>query len=304
MRDFTVVIPTYNGGELWGETVQSILNQTVAPEKVIVIDSASTDQTASLAEGAGFIVQTISKDEFDHGGTRTKALRYVNSELVVFLTQDAVLNDSSAFENLIAVFSDKKISTAYGRQIPHYDATPMASYARKNSYGEKSYVTSLEDNYPQGFRKAFLSNSFSAYRMSTLLALGGFPEKLILGEDSYIAAKLLLSGGKVAYVANAVVRHSHNYTISEEFKRYFDIGVFHSTQRWMLKELGSVEGEGIRFAVGQVNYIISRGSVLTVPVSVLTSIAKYFGYRLGRTHTKLPLGVCRRLSMHKGYWTS
>ncbi|VCW13919.1 hypothetical protein BANRA_01245 [Escherichia coli] len=42
----------------------------------------------------------------------------------------------------------------------------------------------------------------------------------------YYTAKAILAGYKVAYVADAVVKHSHNYSPIDEFKRYFDIGVF------------------------------------------------------------------------------
>ncbi|WP_335986083.1 glycosyltransferase [Spongiibacter tropicus] len=302
MFDFTVVVPVYNGGDIWRQSIQSILGQDVAPQKVVVIDSSSTDDSASLAIDAGFCVKTIEKSDFDHGGTRSTALQFVDTEIVIFMTQDAILDSPSAFRRMLDIFQDKNISAAYGRQLPHYDANPLAKYARQNSYGPQGYVTSIEDDFPKGFRKAFMSNSFAAYRVRDLIELGTFPQKLILGEDSYFTAKALVAGKSVAYVADAEVRHSHNYSVREEFKRYFDIGVFHSDQSWMLEELGSVEGEGVKFALGQIAYLFRHKLYYYVFVSIAVSLAKYGGYRLGRIHKKLPEIWCKKMSMFKSYW--
>lgn len=299
---FTIIIPTYNAGPMWEDTILAIKRQISRPEKVVIVDSSSTDQTAQAALDAGFEVHTIDKATFDHGGTRSAALNFVDTEFVLFLTQDAVLNGEGDICQLLSVFQNGSVGAAYGRQLPHIDANPLAKYARRNSYGAESYITTLNDEFPKGFRKAFMSNSFAAYRLSALKNVGGFPSKLILGEDSYVAAKILSSGGAVAYVADACVRHSHNYTVQEEFKRYFDIGVFHSTQSWMLDELGSVEGEGVKFALGQLIDMCTLSNARYLPFSFAASFAKYIGYRLGRNYKALSRGYCQRLSMYKSYW--
>ncbi|MEX1664406.1 glycosyltransferase family 2 protein [Zhongshania arctica] len=299
---FTVVIPTYNAGDIWSEVIGALQGQSINPDKIIVVDSSSTDNTVELARAAGFETHTIDKKDFDHGGTRSFALGFVVTGIVVFLTQDAILNDARAVENLLGAFDNDDVGAAFGRQLPHKNANPLAIYARNNSYGCEGYLTDLKSSYPSGFRKAFLSNSFAAYRCSVLRRFGGFPSKLILGEDSYIAAKVLLSGGSVAYVADALVRHSHNYSILEEFKRYFDIGVFHETQKWMLEELGSVEGEGVKFALGQIRFLMSRSEYYYVLVSLLASLAKFIGYRMGRNYHVFSVKQCRNFSMYKSYW--
>lgn len=60
---------------------------------------------------------------------------------------------------------------------------------------------------------------------------------MIFGEDTIAAAMLLQGGKKIAYVSDAEAYHSHNYTVGQEFKRYFDIGVLHSTENWILQSL-------------------------------------------------------------------
>ena len=57
---------------------------------------------------------------------------------------------------------------------------------------------------------------------------------------------MILAGYKVAYCAEATVRHSHNYTPWEEFRRYFDTGVFHACEPWIQQQLGGASGEGLQ----------------------------------------------------------
>jgi rhamnosyltransferase len=80
-----------------------------------------------------------------------------------------------------------------------------------------------------------------------LIAVGGFSSQLIFGEDTVTAGSLLLAGWKIADVAGAQVYHSHACTLRQEFKRYFDIGVLHAKQPWVLREFGQTGAAGRRF---------------------------------------------------------
>lgn len=303
MMNVTVVVPTYNGGVLWKKAACLLAEQSPLPFRVKVIDSSSRDDTCETAQHFHFEVEQIDQKDFDHGGTRSYALEDIDTEFVVFLTQDALLEGADAIANLVSVFAkEPDVVCAYGRQLPHRDANPLAQHARYNSYKSDGYVTAIGELFPAGFRKAFLSNSFAAYRVDFLRSIGGFPKHLILGEDSYVAAKALVAHKKVAYVAEAAVRHSHNYSVLQEFQRYFDIGVFHSTQSWMIKSLGSVEGEGVKFALDQLRYVCRLKQYHWVVISACASMAKFIGYKLGKKHVQLGASLSRRLSMYKSYW--
>ena len=55
--------------------------------------------------------------------------------------------------------------------------------------------------------------------------------------------------------------HSHNYTFFEEFKRYFDVGVFHEKESWILEEFGQASGEGANY-VKSSSLICRRGRTI------------------------------------------
>lgn len=298
-----LIIPVRNGGAVFREALAAIAAQDCRPETLLVMDSASRDDSVALARAAGFKVEPVPEGAFDHGGTRTRAVNLVSDEIVVMLTQDAILDRPDALSRLLASFDDPRVGAAYGRQVPHYNADPLATHARLTNYGPAGYVTDLAAPSPRGIRKAFLSNSFAAYRRAALLEVGNFPSKLILGEDVVCSGRLLKAGYKIAYAAEAAARHSHNYSLAEEFRRYFDIGVFHREQDWLLQDFGAAEGEGARFALGQIGWLWQQRQARAIPRSLASSALKFVGYKLGRQHRGLGPALSRRLAMHKGYFT-
>lgn len=131
--------------------------------------------------------------------------------------------------------------------------------------------------------------------------VGGFPSNIIFGEDTYVAARMLLAGWKVAYTADATCYHSHDYTIMEEFRRYFDIGVFHSQEKWFIDLLGKAEDEGTKFVLSEQKYLLKKAPWL-IPSAILRTVVKLMGYRLGQLEYQLPRQMVKKCSMNKGYW--
>lgn len=301
---YYIAIPTYNGGVLWKEVVKSIKKYAPNNLFVHVIDSSSKDDTVTVAESAGFNVLSIQSYEFNHGSTRNLAIEKFSHEydVVIFLTQDAI-PQPDFIKNIISIFDDKRIACAYGRQLPHDNANPLARHAREFNYPPVGYIAGMEDIPRMGLKAVFMSNSFSAYRISTFNSLGGFPSNTILCEDMYFTAKAVLNGYHVAYVSNAVVKHSHNYTAFEEFKRYFDIGVFHNDERWIRTKVGGAGGEGKKFITSEFSFLL-KNAPLWIPVACINNIMKILGYKLGMSYTKLPKKLIKHLSMHKRYWDS
>ncbi|MDU2063374.1 MAG: glycosyltransferase [Sporomusaceae bacterium] len=302
MDDFAVVIPTRNGGAQVQRLFASLQAQSLQPQQVLVIDSTSKDQTAAWAKEFGFHLEIIPAASFNHGGTRQSAATQLAVSFLIYLTQDVLLADSEAFAKLLRPFQDSSVSAVYGRQLPHQNAGLLGAHARIFNYGPESVVKSLDDAPRYGLKTAFLSNSFAAYRRSDLIAVGGFPATTILSEDMYVAAKLLLAGKKIAYQAEAKVYHSHDYTMLQEFQRYFDIGVFQARELWIRETFGQAEGEGARFVKSELAYLWCKGAILQIPGAMLRTLAKFLGYRLGFKESKIPLYLKKKFSMCKGYW--
>ncbi|MGV6987520.1 glycosyltransferase family 2 protein [Testudinibacter sp. P80/BLE/0925] len=297
-----LVIPTYNAGKLGEKCFAKIQRQGVQPD-VLVIDSNSADNTVELATKCGFATHRISQTDFNHGGTRNLAVSLFiqDYDIVIFMTQDAILVTDNAIENLLKAFDNPKVAAVYGRQLPHDNANPLAAHARLFNYPEQSVEKSQEDIPHLGIKTAFISNSFAAYRLSVFNELGGFPDNTILAEDMYLAAKMILAGYNVVYCAEATVQHSHNYTLLQEFQRYFDIGVFQKNESWIQKKFGTASSEGKKFVLSEIRYLWNNAPWL-LPKAALATLMKWLGFKLGFAWQKLPLACCKQLSMYKTFW--
>ena len=297
----SVIIPTYNAQKYLPQLLESLKQQTITFE-LLIIDSSSTDNTVEIAKEYTNTIIVIPHKEFDHGGTRTKAAKMATGDILIFLTQDALPCHKTILESLLGAFKNPLVSAVYGRQIPYETTHIFGKHLRLFNYPETSYVRTLADKDKYGIKTAFLSDSFAAYKKDSLAQVGWFKNGLILGEDAYVGAKILLKGDALCYCADAKVYHSHSYSIVEEFKRYFDIGVFHKKESWMIETLGKAEGEGKKYVKSEFSYIFREKKFFRIPEFFLRNALKYLGYKLGQQHKLLPIDLVKKLSLHPSWW--
>lgn len=297
-----IIIPVYKPNNILLNLLRQIKRQTIKNIPLLIIDSGSNDEYKDEIKNMNCLVKKIDSRTFNHGGTRQMgADMFPDKDVYIYLTQDVILADEYAIDNIIKVFNNDNVGCAYGRQLPHKGATIFATHARLFNYKNKSYIYSIKDKEKYGIKTAFNSNSFAAYRRKALKDVGGFPTNTILSEDMYVTAKMLLKNWSVAYCADAKVYHSHNYTIWQEFKRYFDIGVFHVRESWIREIFGKAEGEGKRFVISEVKVLIKRNPLLLFEM-VFRDGMKFLGYRLGIKEKYIPKNIKKKISMTKGYW--
>ena len=303
--NYSLFIPLYNAKKYLNNDFIALLGliDSAQTSEVVFIDSSSQDESVLILNKNHLKnISLIDSNAFDHGGTRSLAKELCGGDIIVYLTQDALPLSVEAIERLLAVFDNESIGAAYGRQLPYQATNFFGKHLREFNYPDKSYVRSLLDRDEFGIKTAFLSNSFAAYRRSAMDKIGWFKDGLILGEDTYAGAKLLQAGYKLAYVADAQVYHSHSYTVWEEFKRYFDIGVFHQMESWILDEFGKPEGEGMRYIKSELNYLLRRKAYHLMPEFFVRNAMKFLGYKLGKHYTKLPRSWIKKFSMHHRWW--
>jgi len=251
-ESIAIIIPTCNAGQTLVDLLENLQNQTIGPIQTLVIDSESTDGTAELARNRSCKVITIGRVDFNHGSTRNLAVSNTNTEFIVFLTQDVIPFDEDMIDKLIKPMqADSNIAICYGRQLPRPGAGPLESFAREFNYPAESILKTKNDVEAMGLKTFFCSNSCSAVRCSIFKKLGGFENNVIVNEDMLFAAKAILQGYSVYYSAAAKVYHSHSYSLSQTFRRYFNIGRFFADNKWLLEHDGlkSYGGEMLRAGI-------------------------------------------------------
>ena len=294
-----VVIPTLNSKQHLNYCLPPLLRSSLKP-KILVIDSSSTDGTVECARELGADVVVIPKQEFNHGLTREKARKMLDVDIVVMMTPDAYAHDETLLETLTYPIQQGVAAVAYARQKPHHQASFFAAFPREFNYPEKSHVRSLKNAGEHGSYLYFCSNSCAAYSMEALDSIGGF-KSVLLGEDTVAAAQLLQKGLSIAYVAEAIVYHSHQYTLKQEFRRYFDTGLAREEYRQLIASdtLDNARGKAL------VKLMLQRLAVEKphlIPYALLNCSAKWIGYKLGQKSLNAPSWWKRLFSLHRLYW--
>jgi rhamnosyltransferase len=302
LSNVAVVLTTWNSERFFSQFPKPLLAQGIQPEQVLIMDSESKDRTVELACSYGFSVHEQARHEFNHGGTRALAARLLPwADFLVYTTPDAIMASPDTLRTLLAVFEDPLVGAAFGRQLPHEDADSFARQACALNYPPHSRMRDMESKKELGFKAIFFSNNLGAYRRSALEAVGNFPAHVITAEDSYTAARMMMAGWKTAYVAEAAVYHSHNQTLLQLFRRYFDTGVLHARESWMREEFGEPSSEGLRFVSAEVRRLLKEAP-LQAPEAGLRTIFKFAGYQLGKNEAMLPTRIKRFIGNFHEYW--
>jgi rhamnosyltransferase len=297
------VILTYNSQALLPALFDGIALQTRQPDEVIVMDSNSRDASRDIAMERGARVQIHGDRKFNHGGTRRWASELTDADIIIYLTHDAVPADPNTFANIvIALESEPDAGMAFGRQLPYPQAGALGRHHRMFNYPAGRKVKRLTDAKALGIKTCFASDSFSAYRRDRLMAVGGFPEDVLACEDVHVSARMLMAGYAVIYAGDACVYHSHDYSVLEEFRRYFDNGAFFAMQPWIMERFGGASGEGVQFVRSEISYLLRTGQWIWLPKAIAATAAKFFGFKAGLNHNRLSNATKRKFGMHGAYW--
>ena len=302
-----VIIPVYKPDKTLLTLLDLLGEQSKPIQKIILMNTEKSLMEAFIPEQEllkrydNVSVFHVSKAEFDHGKTRHEGIQKSDADIVLCMTQDAIPADKYLVENLINALQEDEVIAAYARQLPREDCSPMESYMRSFNYPDKSFVKSLKDLERLKIKTYFCSNVCCAYKRELYEKMGGFIRRTIFNEDMIFAGNAIKAGYKVAYVAEAKVVHSHNYSCMQQLHRNFDLGVSQADHPEIFADAPS-EGEGVKSVMQTAKYLTSQGKWYLVPYLVMQSGFKYLGYLLGKNYKILPRKVVLGLSMNKEYW--
>jgi rhamnosyltransferase len=299
-NEVSVILPCYNAAQFLKGLVLSLLNQEISPVEIIVVDSQSTDNTEKIARELGCKVFSISQTNFNHGGTRNFASLQAKGDLLVFMTQDALPADPFFLQHLLDPIISGKTVASFARQIPYPNASAVEKFARVFNYPPDSQIRTAASIKSMGIGAYFFSNVSSAIRKDVFLDVGMFADNVIMNEDMLLCANLLNNGHNVAYAAKAQVYHSHDYSLKQTFRRYFDIGVFFSRNLHILNVSAGLRGAN--YSRSLILEMTRQSDWIALFNAFFEIGAKLAGYRLGKLEKFIPVVIKKRLSMHTGYW--
>lgn len=285
-----------------------------SPE-LLVCDSGSTDGSVELARASGAEVIEIPPGEFSHGATRNLLMRRAQGAHVAFLTQDAIPADRRWLARLLGGFElADDVGLAFGPYLARPEASPMVARELSDwfaslSPGEKPRVDRLDPDQRAAAPRRFLGplGYFTdANGCVARAAWESVPFRSVgYAEDHLLAQDMLRAGFAKAYVPDAPVIHSHDYSGWDWLRRSFD-------ESRAVRELYDLDDQG-RFGVaglgvwgrvrGDVRWARAHPRRVDAPTALLAARSfehhalRALGTMLGTRADRLPAWLVERLSL-------
>jgi len=300
---YDIIIPVFHPGASFARMLEMLQKQEIVPSRIILMETLQAGEAPGSYEGC--CVYSVNEKDYDHAGTRRKAVSKSTADVFIMMTQDAMPVDNQLTKHLLTGLFEgadtpKNARTAmcYGRQLPAKDCGMAERFSREFNYPEQGMTKSIDDLKRLGIKTYFASNVCCAYNRAIYDRLGGFEKEAIFNEDMLYAAKALKAGCRIVYEPKARVIHSHNYTARQQFRRNFDNGMSQAMHPEVFGGIKS-EGEGMRLVKLSALRLWKEGKPLAVITLIRHSGYKYLGFKLGRSWEKLPPSLVRTLAMNK-----
>lgn len=225
----TVLVVNWNSGALLQECLNNLSGQTLMPQRVLIVDNASTDHSAAFTERHAevHLLQMTVNLGFAAGNNR--ALAECDTEFVALLNPDA-FPEPDWLEKLLSAANVYPDVTAFGsRQLCRGHPEVL------DGIGDSYHISGLVWRERHGMlqqkwdlvpREIFSACAAAAfYRRQALVEVGGFDEGYFCYvEDVDLGFRLRLSGHKAMYVPDAVVHHVGSATTGGQ---HSDFSVYH-----------------------------------------------------------------------------
>jgi rhamnosyltransferase len=315
MPDVSVVIPVRDGGRALQGVLAALARQTLLHE-LLVCDSGSRDGSVELARDAGARVIEIPPAAFNHGATRNLLVAESSGARVALLSQDAEPADERWLERLVSGLElADDVALAYGPYRPRPESSPavrieLESWFRSLAPDGRPVVERLapgERELPAPEfvgRRGFFTDANAALRRE---AWERVPFRDVgCAEDRALAMDMLRAGYAKAYVPEAVVLHSHDYTTIQQLRRCFD------EWRGLREVYGWREPAAPRRLAGQLRGALREarteldaihpsrvGRAATLVGVSRHHVARLAGATLGSHADRLPAALRRRISLER-----
>ena len=183
-----VVIPVFNGEKFILDALKSVVEQTLSPTRIIVVDDGSTDSTNALvneyAQTATAEIYIVTKENGGLSSARNAGIEASNADFIAFLDSDdtwhkeklekqVAVFENTEFKNLGLVYCDYDVINETGKIIFKNYKSPLN---KKTMRGEV-FKPLLERN------RITSSGSGVLIKRSVFNNVGIFDENLKFGED-------------------------------------------------------------------------------------------------------------------------
>lgn len=285
MINIDIVCPIYKDSNTLEDLVNSFATQKGVKIYKIVFPitlshTEEDDVIRDIVKKHNITAFELEKEQFSHSLTREKAIKeYCSSNIIVMISQDIKLMNEDVFYNLVKDIDSGETVYNFARQVCLNKS--IEKYIRAKNYPSESYYVVQKDVEQMKFMAYFASDACSAYNREIFIKLGGYQGYgIMMSEDALYSKVVLEAGYKKKYCADAVVEHSHKYTLKQLYKRYYDTGVFQS-QVTFFNDV-KMEGAGMSLAIYVLKQALKHFDIPVLFRWLPDMAARYLGIKKGK----------------------
>lgn len=276
-----IVMRSRNDLDVIDSTLEWVSRQRYLGVELWHFDSTSDDGTLEIIKKSADPGKVLTNDpsRYNPGRILNEAVSVVGGDIVVFLNSDATPEDDRWLENLLAPFEDPRVGVVYGRQKGRSDCRSLFLKDTERAFGDG--MVSKGWNH-------FFSMANSAARREVLEQFP-FETGIQYSEDVEWSRRVKQAGFEVVYASDAVVFHSHNYTLMQSYKRHFGEG---KAEAWIFRDgsinfsfwryvLLSFVREVLRDWVWGVKTLSFEAFWHSIPLRLMQKWGRWRGYKTG-----------------------
>ena len=265
--EVSIYVPVYNGQNTIESCINSILSQTVKPNKILVINDNSTDETAEILKKYSDKIEIINNDKnLGVSYIRNLATNYLKSKFIASIDADVELTNNW-LEKLIDKATKENITLIGGKMYEKFLNNPYnlwRSIRLKQNWGEKDI---LNPEFVFGCNNLLNTENLDNQDMYR----NDHEYYKTNGEDIEFSKKILIKNKNLYYCSSAICYHLQNdnhKTLSNRYWRYIHYGdglkkrnlyktfknifrQFKKTLKWTIEDLIK-----FRFKLIKVNFLI------------------------------------------------
>ncbi|MEA2049136.1 MAG: glycosyltransferase family A protein [Campylobacterota bacterium] len=178
----SLIIPTYNRKELLEKTLQSVLNQTVKVDEIIVVDDGSTDETSCLMKQYPNI-KYIKQENKGVSSARNIGISKATNQWICFLDSDDIWEDYKLEKQI--EFHKKNPNILFSHTDEHWIFNGKTIKQKK--YQQKPSGFCFKQNIPL----TLIGASTVMIHKSIFDTIGNFDETLVACEDYDLWLRIL-----------------------------------------------------------------------------------------------------------------
>lgn len=181
----SVVIPLYNKRTTIERAVRSVLAQSVRPHEIIIVDDGSTDGSGGIADRLAAeerLIRVIHQSNAGVSAARNRAIEEAADDYVALLDGDDAWHTGYLAE-IVRLIGKYPGCGAYATGFYVCDG-------HRRIEGDTPRSEGIVDFFAESLHRYVLIPSAATLRRCTVLAAGGFPAGMRMGEDQYLWTKV------------------------------------------------------------------------------------------------------------------